>query len=231
MGLRQSFVHYSGADQNPGAYTGDGTLTTADITGLFGRLSFAVLWPLAKLGLALLCLTIFFQMISTNMGFSFARLAPRLDRLNAARKLRDMPGNNIASLMQALVTIPVMFWVAWTLIRERLEELLRLPMMPLASAAAVIGTLLKDALVKASFLLVILGIVMLIRERGRYNRSLRMSKREIRDKAKDNDGNPQTKGRIRRIQRDQRRKNMMRNVATATAVVVNPTHYAVASEV
>ena len=55
-----------------------------------------------------------------------------------------------------------------------------------------------------------------------------MSKQEIRDEAKETDGNPQIKARIRRIQREMRRKNMMREVPKATAVIVNPTHYAVA---
>ena len=55
-----------------------------------------------------------------------------------------------------------------------------------------------------------------------------MSKQELRDELKDTEGNPQTKARIRRLQRDMRRKNMMREVAKATAVIVNPTHYAVA---
>ena len=56
-----------------------------------------------------------------------------------------------------------------------------------------------------------------------------MSKRkDIKDEMRDTDGNPQIKARVRRIQRDMRRKNMMRQVATATAVIVNPTHYAVA---
>ena len=55
-----------------------------------------------------------------------------------------------------------------------------------------------------------------------------MSKQDLRDEAKETEGNPQTKARIRRIQRDMRRRNMMRDVAKATAVIVNPTHYAVA---
>jgi flagellar biosynthesis protein FlhB len=76
--------------------------------------------------------------------------------------------------------------------------------------------------------LVVLGLVLLIRERSKYNKSLRMSKQEIREEAKETDGNPHTKSRIRRLQRDMRRKNMMHKVATATAVIVNPTHYAVA---
>jgi flagellar biosynthetic protein FlhB len=57
---------------------------------------------------------------------------------------------------------------------------------------------------------------------------LRMSKQEIKDEHKEMDGNPQTKMRIRRIQRDLARKRMMQNVPKATAVIVNPTHYAVA---
>jgi flagellar biosynthetic protein FlhB len=45
---------------------------------------------------------------------------------------------------------------------------------------------------------------------------------------KEAEGNPQMKGRIRRLQRERMRRQMMKEVATATAVVVNPTHFAVA---
>jgi flagellar biosynthesis protein FlhB len=213
LGLRQAF---------------SASLTPDDLLVILNRLSNVVLRPLAILGLALLGITIFFQMASTNMGFSLARLAPRFDRLNAFRKLKDMPGNNMASVFQAVVTIPVMFWLTWTMVRDRLPELLRLPMMSVASSAATTGLLLKDVMRKASFVLVLLGIVMLVRERSKYGKRLRMSKQDLRDELKETEGDPQTKARIRRIQRDMRRKNMMREVATATAVIVNPTHYAVA---
>jgi flagellar biosynthetic protein FlhB len=92
----------------------------------------------------------------------------------------------------------------------------------------VAGLLVKDAMRKAAFVLLFLGMVTLVRERSKYNKRLRMSKEELREEAKDTEGNPQTKARIRRLQRDMRRKNMMREVAKATAVIVNPTHYAVA---
>jgi flagellar biosynthetic protein FlhB len=162
------------------------------------------------------------------MGFSLARLAPKFDRINPIRKLKDLPGRNFGSFMQATVMIPVMFWLTWSLVKDRLPELLRLPLMPVSSGAAAAGLLVKDAMRKASFVLVVLGVFMLIRERSRYGKSMRMSKQDLRDETKETEGSPQTKARIRRLQRDMRRKNMMRNVATATAVIVNPTHYAVA---
>ncbi len=55
-----------------------------------------------------------------------------------------------------------------------------------------------------------------------------MTKQEIRDEVKESEGNPQTKQRIRRIQRDVIRRSMMKEVPKATAIIVNPTHYAVA---
>ncbi len=55
-----------------------------------------------------------------------------------------------------------------------------------------------------------------------------MTKQDIRDESKDAEGNPQVKQRIRRIQRDFARRTMMKEVPTATAVIVNPTHYSVA---
>ena len=213
MGLRQSF---------------SASLTPNDLIAMFMRLSSAVLRPLAILGLALLAITIFFQMASTNFGFSLARLAPRFDRLDPVRKLKDMPGRNLSQLFQAVVMIPVMFWLTWSMVRDRLPELLRLPMVPVTAGAAAAGLLVKNAMRKASFVLLILGLVMLVRERSRYSKRLRMSKQDLRDELKDTEGNPQTKARIRRLQRNMRRKNMMREIAKATAVIVNPTHYAVA---
>jgi flagellar biosynthetic protein FlhB len=217
-GLRQAFA----------LNFASGSLTPGDMIAMMLRLSNAVLRPLAMLGLALLAVTILFQMLSNNMGVSLARLAPNFNRLNVVSKLKDMPGNNMASFFQAIVMIPVMFWLTWSMVRDRLPELLRLPMMPVSAGAATAGLLVNDTMRKASYVLVLLGIVMLVRERSRYNKRMRMSKQDIRDEAKDSDGNPQTKARIRRIQRDMRRRNMMREIAKATAVIVNPTHYAVA---
>ncbi|HVW85393.1 MAG TPA: EscU/YscU/HrcU family type III secretion system export apparatus switch protein [Bryobacteraceae bacterium] len=213
MGLKQAFR---------------ASLTTGDIANLFQQLARAALLPLAVLGGILMALTLLLQMAATNAGFSLARLSPKFERLSPASRLKDLPANNLVNLAQASIMIPVMLWLTWSLVRDRLPELLRLPMLPVATSAATAGGLLTEALRKSASVLVALGAVMLIRERARYARRLRMSKQEIRDEAKENEGNPQIKARIRRIQRDMRRRNMMREVPGATAVIVNPTHYAVA---
>ena len=57
---------------------------------------------------------------------------------------------------------------------------------------------------------------------------LKMSRQEIREEMKQTDGNPANKARIRRLQRQARRKKMIKAAETATVVITNPTHYAVA---
>ncbi|MEO7191691.1 MAG: EscU/YscU/HrcU family type III secretion system export apparatus switch protein [Vicinamibacterales bacterium] len=57
---------------------------------------------------------------------------------------------------------------------------------------------------------------------------LKMTRNEVRDEAKSQEGNPEIKARVRRIQRDMARRRMLHAVKTATVVVTNPTHFAVA---
>ena len=75
---------------------------------------------------------------------------------------------------------------------------------------------------------VVFGAVDLFRQMRRHKQDLRMSKQDIKEEMKEMEGNPQMKARIRRLQRDRARRQMMKEVPTATAVVVNPTHFAVA---
>ncbi len=67
-------------------------------------------------------------------------------------------------------------------------------------------------------------------ERYQWGQRLKMSKQEIRDEAKESNGNPQTKGRIRQIQQAMRKRRVKADVSKATVVITNPTHYAVALE-
>jgi flagellar biosynthetic protein FlhB len=65
-------------------------------------------------------------------------------------------------------------------------------------------------------------------QRFDFERQLRMSKQEVKDESKETEGNPVIRGRIRRLQRQMRKRRMIRETAQATVVVTNPTHFAVA---
>ena len=100
--------------------------------------------------------------------------------------------------------------------------------MSLDTGLLKVGASIKDILWKAAAMFVLFGLIDLFRQKRKFMKDLRMTKQEVKEESKENEGSPLIKGKIRRLQRDLARRRMMQNVATATAVIVNPTHYAVA---
>jgi len=74
----------------------------------------------------------------------------------------------------------------------------------------------------------VFGAVDLFQQIKKHSSSMKMTKQEVKEEHKRSEGDPQMKGRIRRMRRDLLRRQMMKDVPKATAVVVNPTHFAIA---
>jgi flagellar biosynthetic protein FlhB len=184
--------------------------------------------PLAVLGCVLIGVTLAAQFMVTRLGVSLKKLAPDFQRLNPANRLRELPRQNIPALLQAVVMLPVFGAAVYYLVRDDFEAFLSLPLKSVSAGAAQVGASIQTLLWKAAFVFMAFGAVDLFRQKRRYQQDMRMSKQEIRDEMKEVEGSPLMKQRIRRLRRDTARRRMMQEVAKATAVIVNPTHYAVA---
>jgi len=187
-----------------------------------------VFMPFLGMGACLVTVALVCQLGSTRLGIAFPKLAPDLKRLSPLQKIKNVPAQNMASFGQALLFLPLLAWAVYTISRQNLSVDAGLAREGIIPALAVVAASLKAFLWKAAFLFLAIGVLDFMRVSRRHNKSLRMSKQEVREELKETEGNPQIKGRIRRIQRDLARRNMMKEVPKATAVVVNPTHYAVA---
>jgi len=192
------------------------------------RLLQHVLTPLLALSGVMMGITLGVQLVATRMGVSLKGLTPKLERLNPMTRLSQLPRQNLAALLQAVIMIPVMSAVLYVLVRDNFDSYFRLPLRSISSGALLVATSIQTLLWKASMLFVVFGAVDLIRQRNRYQQDLKMSKQDIRDEFKEVEGNPMIKQRLRRLRRDMARRRMMHEVPKATAVIVNPTHYAVA---
>ncbi|HWE53162.1 MAG TPA: EscU/YscU/HrcU family type III secretion system export apparatus switch protein [Bryobacteraceae bacterium] len=184
--------------------------------------------PVLIMGSVLIVITLAVQTVVTGFGISLKKLTPDFSRLSPLSKLKQLPRQNLSGVIQAAIMIPVFAAAIYYLVADKLEVYLTLPLRGLEDGTLQMVASLESLLWKAAGLFLVFGIVDLVRQKTRYERDLKMSKQEIRDESKETDGNPVIKGRIRRIRRDLVRRRMMHEVATATAVVVNPTHYAVA---
>jgi flagellar biosynthesis protein FlhB len=182
----------------------------------------------AEAGGLLVAAAVAAQLATTRFGLSYSKLSPDLKRLNPLSKLRQIPRQNVPALVQAMVLLPFLAVVMYGLLADHWTEFLMLPAQSITSAWSLVAERIEGLLWKAAGVLFVLGCFDLFRQHKRYTKDLRMSKQEIRDESKEAEGNPQMKAKIRRIQRDKLRRQMMSAVPTASAVIVNPTHFAVA---
>jgi len=208
------------------AFTGD--LTTARVVTLMRYEIAPRFVPLAFAGIALVAVSVSAQLATTKLGISLEKLIPDIKRLNPLKKLTSLPSQNLPIFLQALLLLPLIGFVVYYEASENLDSFLELPWMAAQPAIARIGSTIETLLWRAVMLFLVVGICDLLWQRHRYTKQLRMSKHEVKQESKEQQSSPHIKQKIRRLQRDLARRNMMKAIPTATAVIVNPTHYAVA---
>jgi flagellar biosynthesis protein FlhB len=205
-----------------------GQLQISDLSLLAWQIFWRHVLPLFAAGLVVVLATLVVRLATTRFGLSLKKLGPDPARFNPLSRLRELPSQNLSSLMQALLLLPLFLWAVYVIARDKLEILLTLPLAGVESGCRFLGSSLMELGWKAAGVFLAFGAVDLFRQMRRYKRDLRMSRQEIKEEIKDVEGNPQMKARIRRLLRDRVRRQMMKEVPKATAVIVNPTHFAVA---
>ncbi len=168
------------------------------------------------------------QMAASRLGVSGKKLAPDLQRLNPLSRLKEVPAQNLSQFLRSALLLPVFLGVAAWLVWGYANQFLYLPLLPWANGVTVVGGALRSLIEKALYVFLALGLFDWWRQSQKYDKKLRMTKQEVRDEYKEVEGNPQIKAKVRRLQREMSRRRMMADVPKASAVIVNPTHYAVA---
>jgi flagellar biosynthesis protein FlhB len=203
-------------------------LTPESLRELLYLMATRVVTPLIFAGAALVGAGVAAHLTITRLGFSFKKLAPDFKRLSPAKNLSNLRRQNLTQFWQALILLPVFSLAVYYVARDNYPLFLQLPFQTVDSGLRRVSASVSDLLWKAGYVFIVWGAVDLTRQKRRFQKEMSMTKQEVREEAKETDGNPQVKQKIRRIQRDAARRRMMSEVPTATAVIVNPTHFAVA---
>lgn len=171
------------------------------------------------------------SVMQVGWGFSPKALSVNWERLSPASgfaKFKPMQAG--PETLKAVFGMVVVGWVAWIVAREFYVQAPALVGMSPAESARVAWQQIWTLLWRVSLALVALAVADFGWQYWRWFAQLKMTRKEVHDEARQNDGRPEVKSRIRRIQRDMARNRMLKAVETATVVVTNPTHFAVALE-
>jgi flagellar biosynthesis protein FlhB len=162
-------------------------------------------------------------------NFSMQALVPDFTRLSPLAGVKRLFGlRGTTELGKALLKCAVVGGVCAAIVSRTLREVLALALMEPRAAIGRGAGILSWSFVWLCGSLALVAMVDVPLQLFQFKKSLRMTRQELRDEAKESDGRPETKQRIRQIQQTLARRRMMHKVPAADVVIVNPTHFAVA---
>ncbi|MHC8340347.1 flagellar biosynthesis protein FlhB [Pseudomonas sp. HLT2-19-2] len=161
--------------------------------------------------------------------FAASSLAPKFSRMNPAAGLKRMFSfKAVAELLKALAKFFITLTVALLVLSSDIDDLIRIAHEPLELAIIHCLQVVGWSTLWMSCGLIVIAAVDVPVQLWESHKKLLMTKQEVRDEHKDQEGKPEVKQRIRQLQRDMSQRRMMAAIPDADVVITNPTHYAVA---
>ena len=169
------------------------------------------------------------SVLMSGWVFSAKGLKPDLSRLSPVKGLGRMFGPKaLGELAKGLAKVVLLGGIGWAVFAANVEHYVALGRVPLALAVPEAFGLVFGMLLA---LVVALGAVAAVDvpwQKFQHTKKLKMTKQQVREEAKETNGNPEVKAKVRQLQQSAAHRRMLRDVPDADVVIVNPTHYAVA---
>lgn len=201
----------------------------ADARDLFQRAVVRVLAALGPFLGLLLAVGVAASVVQVGFQINTEKLEPNFDKLNPANGFGRL--FSVGALVKGLLTILkviALASVAYVVLEPRAGVITTIGRDNLSGAVAASWALVLRLALYMVAAVAMVAVLDYLYQRRKFEQSLRMTKQELKDELKQEEGDPQIKARIRQIARDRSRRRMMTEVPKATVVVTNPSHYAVA---
>ncbi len=177
---------------------------------------------------------VFFASIVSNLAqvgllLTFEPLIPdftRIDPISGAKRFFSFQSLN--ELFKSVFKFFVLSTIVYFTFAPYLKKILVLQYMSPSYDAMFMFQLLYKLFFNIILAMIILSIADFFFQRYQYNKDLKMTRQEVKDEAKQFEGDPKTKSRIRKMQREIAKRKILKKVKTAHVVITNPTHFAVA---
>ncbi|QXI30109.1 flagellar biosynthesis protein FlhB [Pseudomonas vanderleydeniana] len=161
--------------------------------------------------------------------FAAGSLAPKFSRMNPLSGLKRMFSTKaLVELLKAMAKFFIVLLVALAVLSSDIDDLVRIAHEPLEMAIIHSLQLVGWSALWMSLGLLLIAAVDVPVQLWESHKKLLMTKQEVRDEYKDQEGRPEVKQRIRQLQREMSQRRMMAAIPEADVVITNPTHYAVA---
>ncbi len=179
--------------------------------------------------LAVFLMALLASYLQVGFVFSTKNLQPKLSKINPiAGFKRIFSRQGFMELFKSMAKIAIVGYMAYRTVRGEMTQVLPLMDQEVGQILGFVGKISFKILLNSCLVMFLLACLDYAFQRWEFERSLRMTKQEIKEEFKRTEGDPLIKSRIRSIQREIARRRMMAAVPKADVVITNPTHIAVA---
>jgi len=169
------------------------------------------------------------QALQNPPSFNGEKLVPDLARISPLAGIKRMFSmHSVVEMLKGFIKIGLVGYAIWRAIESEVMGMATLVSYEPMQMLVLTSSLILRILITVLAILFVIGILDYLYQRYELMKSLRMSKQELKDEYKEQEGDPYIKGRLKQLRQQRMRQRMMAAVPKADVVVTNPTHYAVA---
>jgi flagellar biosynthetic protein FlhB len=206
-------------------------LTESNVYAMMLRIFGVIIMLLAPIVVAIMVTGIVSHIVQDNgrIDFQWSRITFDLNKLNFISGFSKLFNKEaLVEILKSLIKIFVIGWIAYQVLRDELQNIMLLAEADVNGILTYTGHVAFKIVTHTSGIMIVIAILDMAYVKWRYIENLKMTKQEVKDENKDLEGNPEIKGKIKKLQFQAARRRLTKIIPTADVVITNPTHFAIA---
>lgn len=210
-------------------FTRKNLFTYNELTAVFTELILVTLKTCGPVFVVALVITVAVLYAQVGFLFTVETLGIKFEKINPINGFKRLfSPRSAVELLKSIIKITIVLYMAYSFIKGKTNTILNLINLQVSEIIVSIWDLMISLVLRLCLATVLLGIVDFGYQKWEYEKSLRMTKQEVKEEYKQTEGNPEIKSKIKQKQRQISLGRMLHEVPKADVVITNPTHFAVA---
>ena len=156
-------------------------------------------------------------------------LQPKFSKLNPMKGFgRIFSPNSLVELLKSVLKLALIGYMVYSYLKDKVSNIFLLYDITLNQAIGMIGEIVVDLGIRIAAIYMIIAFLDFGYQKWKFHEDMKMTKQEVKDEYKNQEGDPQIKGKQKQRMREASMRRMMQQLPEADVVITNPTHYAVA---
>lgn len=169
------------------------------------------------------------SLMQNGFMISLESIKPKLEKISLKKGMKRMFSmRSFMEFLKGILKIAIVATIAFVAVYGDIDELRNVAQLNASDLMMFIGALAIKILIGVTVTVFLMAILDFIYQKSEHIKQLKMSKQDIKDEYKQQEGDPVIKGKLRQLRMERAQQRMMQSVPDANVVITNPTHYAVA---